>query len=197
MPGKVSINSTTLIIEINSLILILLKDYQTFCLKTLDHKINCYPYILNKMRTINTVHAKQHNTASQSVSGTCCMLWRSGDKPPCMQNIVPSTSAAENTAYNSGSSIKDIHTEGEGLCHVKSGQLWTWDGVFKLQQSEWTTGRPQTVPFLCDSLQLLDNAIARNGSEMGKSHPILWYRVMNLVLHSNFDFCIFYILIYF
>lgn len=59
------------------------------------------------------------------------------------------------------------------------------------------SGRPQTVPFLSDSLQLLDNAIARNGSEMGKSHPILWYRVMNLVLHSNFDFCIFYILIYF
>ena len=41
--------------------------------------------------------------------------------------------------------------------------------------------RPQTVPFVCDSLQLLDTytAIPRNGSEVGQSHPILRYCELN------------------
>jgi len=48
------------------------------------------------------------------------------------------------------------------------------------------SGRPQTVPFLRDSSQLLDVVIPIDGSKNGQKSPP-FYGIMHLVLHINFD----------
>ena len=59
------------------------------------------------------------------------------------------------------------------------------------------SGRPQTVPFLCYSLQLLHTVrlFQEMAQKWAKVTP--FYDIVNLVLYSNFDIYMFYLLIYF
>jgi len=75
--------------------------------------------------------------------------------------------------------------EKEGLC-----QKWTnvdmGRGCFSY------SGRPQTVPLLANlSDSLLPSHMAQKWAEITP-----FYRIMNLVLHSNFDIYMFYLLIF-
>ena len=83
-----------------------------------------------------------------------------------------------------GSSIKGVHTEGLGImskvdkCGLGGGSSYS--------------RRPQTVPFVCDSLQLLDTHTAIQ--KWAKVTP--FYVIVNLIPHSNFKVYMFYLLIY-
>jgi len=78
-----------------------------------------------------------------------------------------------------GSSIKHVHTEGEGgLSKVNIGE-----GVFKPQ---WTSTNCTILDNYCNILLPVNMA-----------YHILRHDELGAVLHSNFDFHMFYLLIYF
>ena len=71
---------------------------------------------------------------------------------------------------------------GGGEGYVKSGQMWTW-GRGDLSYS----GRPQTVPFLCDSLAYICLTLLFQEIAQKRAKLALFYG-MNLVLPITFDF---------
>ena len=78
--------------------------------------------------------------------------------------------------------MKDVHTEGGVMSKVDKCRHG--EGVLSY------SGRSQTVPFLCESLQLLGTVFQTNCSEICQSLSPL-NGIMNSVLHSNFDICVF------